>query len=171
MGIIIRAKQFIEIHKLMDNVKSLVEEMKIEIEDFYKKLKPLFAKGLPTFGYNNDSLFNKDDYDNLLAQQRVNHDKFQDMEGILKGEYILNKLEDDFDILCQIKNIRKNLPPISFSKCVELEVIAREMQSYTIPSKAHWMEVDNFSKLKLTQGWKKSASQQFILKTRVPDFG
>ena len=74
------------------------------------------------------------------------------MEGILKGEDILNKLEDDFDILCQIKNIRKNLPQISFSKCVELEVIAREIKSYIVPSKAHWMEVDNFSKLKLTQG-------------------
>ena len=76
MGIIIRAKQFIEKHKLMDNVKSLVEEMKIEIEDFYKKFKPMFDKGLLSFWYNNDNFFKKDDYDNLLAQQRVNHDKF-----------------------------------------------------------------------------------------------
>ena len=60
----------------MDNVKSLEEE----IEDFYKKFKPLFDKGLPTFWYNNDRLLNKDDYDDLLAQQRVNHDKFQDMK-------------------------------------------------------------------------------------------
>ena len=97
-------------------------------------------------------MFNKDDYDNLLARQRVNHDKFQDMEGMLKGEDILNKLEDYFDILCQLKHIRKSLPPISFSKCVELEVIAREMQAYSVPSKAQWMEIDKFSKLKLTQG-------------------
>ena len=103
MCIIIRPKQFIEKHKLMDNVKSLAEEMKVEIEDFYKKFKPLFDKGLPTFWYNNDSLFSKDDYDNLLAQQRVNHDKFRDIEGTLKGEDILNKLENDFNILCQIK--------------------------------------------------------------------
>ena len=69
----------------------------------------------------------------------MNHDKFQDMEGILKGEYILNKLEDDFDILCQLKHIKKGLPPISFSNCMELEVIAREMQAYNVPSKAQWM--------------------------------
>ena len=100
----------------MENVNPLAEEMKIEIEYFYKKFKPMFEKGLRTFWYNNDSLFNKDGYDNLLAQQRVNHDKFQDMEGIMKGEDILNKLEDDFDLLYQIKNIRKSLPPISFSK-------------------------------------------------------
>ena len=79
----------------MDNLKSMVEEMKVEIEDFYKKFKPPFDKGLPTFWYNNDILFNKDDYDNMLAQQTVNHDKFQDMEGTLKGEDILNKLKDD----------------------------------------------------------------------------
>ena len=126
--------------------------MKGEIEYFYKKFKPLFDKGLPTFWYNNDNLFNKDDYDNLLTHQRVNHDKFQDMEGTVKGEDILNKLEDDFDILCQLKHIRKSLPPISFSKCVEPEVIAWEMQAYNIPSKAQWMEVDKFSNLKLTQG-------------------
>ena len=83
----------------MENVKTMVERMKGEIQDFYKKFKPLFDKGLPTFWYNNNNLFNKEDYDNLLAQQRVNHDKFQDMEGTLKGEDILNRLEDDFDIL------------------------------------------------------------------------
>lgn len=109
MGIIIRAKQFIEKQKLLDNVKSLEEEMKVEIEYFYKKFKSLFDKGLPTFWYNNDSLFNKENYDNLLAQQRVNHDKFQDMEGTLKGEYVLNKLEDYFDILYQIKNVIKSI--------------------------------------------------------------
>ena len=150
MGIIRRAKQFIEKHQLMNNVKSLAEEMKTEVEGFYKKFKHLFDKGLRTFWDNNDNLFNKDDYDNILAQQRMSHDKFHDMEGTLKGEEILNKLLDDFDILCQIKNIRKNLPPISFSKCVELEVIAREMHSYTVPSKAHWNEVDKFSNLKST---------------------
>ena len=52
----------------MDNVKFVAKEMKGEIEYFYKKFKPLFDKGIPTFWYNNDSLFNKDDYDNLLAQ-------------------------------------------------------------------------------------------------------
>ena len=114
MGIIIRDKQFIEKHQLMNNVKSLAEEMKTEVEGFYKKFKHLFDKGLPTFWDNNDNLFNKDDYDNLLAQQRMNHDKFQDMEGTLKGEDILNKLEDDFDILCQIKNIRKTFHQFHF---------------------------------------------------------
>lgn len=87
-----------------------------------------------------------------MAQQRVNHDKFQELEGTLKGEDILNKLEDDFDVLSQLKYIRRNLPSISFSNCVELEVLAREMQAYNVPSKAQWMEIEKFSKLKLTQG-------------------
>ena len=97
-------------------------------------------------------MFNKEDYDNILAQQRVNHDKFQEMEGTLKGEDILNKLEDDFDILSQLKYIRRSLPPISFSNCVELELLAREMQVYNVPSKAQWMDIYKLSKLKLTQG-------------------
>ena len=43
----------------MDNVKTMAEGMKEEIEGFYKKFKSLFDKGLPAFWYNNDSLFNK----------------------------------------------------------------------------------------------------------------
>ena len=82
----------------------------------------------------------------------INHDKFQELEGTLKGEHILNKLEDDFDILSRLKYIRRSLPPISFSNCVELEVLVREMQAYNVPSKAQSMEIDKFSKLKLTQG-------------------
>ena len=97
-------------------------------------------------------MINKEDYDNLLAQQRANYDKFQELEGTLKGEDILNNLEDDFDILSQLKYIRRNIPSISFSSCVEMEVLVREMQAYNVPSKAQWMEIDNFSKLKLTQG-------------------
>lgn len=152
MGIIIRENQFIETHRLMENVKTMAEQMKGEIQYFYKKFKPLFDKGLPTFWYNNDGLFNKEYYDNLLAQQRVNHDKFQDMEGTLKGDDILNKLEDDFDILSQLKHIRKCLPPNSFSNCVEMEILAWKMQAYNVTSKDQWMEIDKFSKLKLTQG-------------------
>ena len=59
MGIIIRARRFIEKHTLMENVKTMAEETKQDIQDFYKKFKPLFDKGLPTFWYNNDILFNK----------------------------------------------------------------------------------------------------------------
>lgn len=80
------------------------------------------------------------------------HDKFQDLEGTLKREDILNKLEDDFDILSQLKYIKRSLSPISFSNCVELEVLAWEMQAYNVSSKAQWMEIDKFSKLQLTQG-------------------
>lgn len=70
----------------------------------------------------------------------------------MKGEDIINKLEYDFDILIQLKYIRRNLPSISFSNYVELEVLAWEMQAYNVPSKSQRMEIEKFSKLKLTQG-------------------
>ena len=124
MGIIIRVKKFIEKNRLMQNVNTREEEMKEEIQYFYKWFKPLFDKDLQTFWYNNDNLIDKEDYDNILAQHRDNHDKFQETEGTLKGEDILNELEDDFDILSQLKYIRRNIPSISFSNCVELEVLA-----------------------------------------------
>ena len=49
MGIIIRAKQFIEKHGLMENVNTMAGQMKGEIQYFYEKFKPFFYKGLSTF--------------------------------------------------------------------------------------------------------------------------
>ena len=68
----------------------------------------------------------------------MNHDKFQDMEKRLKAEHITSKLNDDFDILSQIQKISKDLPPVSYADCINLEVMTIEMHSYDLPSKAQW---------------------------------
>ena len=57
----------------------------------------------------------------------MNHDKFQDMEKGLKDELIMNKLEDDFDILSQIHKMRKDLHPVPYVDCINLEVMTMEM--------------------------------------------
>ena len=64
----------------------------------------------------------------------MDHSKFEDMDKILKGEAIVDKLLDDFDILAQIKMIKENSPPISILACVELQVMVREMMEYEAPS-------------------------------------
>jgi hypothetical protein len=48
----------------------------------------------------------------------------------------------------QIQKMRKDLPPVSYVDCINLEVMTMEMQCYGLPSKAQWQEIDKFSKLK-----------------------
>ena len=78
----------------------------------------------------------------------MNHDKFYDMEKGLKEKKIIRKLEDDFDILSQIQKIRKSLPPMSYTDCINMEVMTMEMHSYDLPSESQWKEIDKFSKMK-----------------------
>lgn len=59
----------------------------------------------------------------------------------------MDKLPDDFDILSQIKMINTNYPPISTSKCVELQVMVREMMEYEVPSQNCWDHIQKFRKM------------------------
>ena len=68
----------------------------------------------------------------------MNHNKFEDMENNLKGENIVSKLSDDFNVLGQLQEFIINLPSISYAKCIDLEILVREMQVYDVPSKEQW---------------------------------
>lgn len=47
---------------------------------------------------------------------------------------IMDKLNNDFDLLIQFKIILKSLPPLSYSKYIELEVLMKEMLAYEYPT-------------------------------------
>lgn len=91
-GIILRARRIIEKHNLMKTVKDKAKHVMEEVQQFQKKLQVIFDKGLPSFWDNNEQLLIKDDYDNLIYQERMNHNKFEDMEKSLKGENIVSKV-------------------------------------------------------------------------------
>ena len=115
LGIIFRERRFIEKHNLMKIVKDKADHMLEEVQQFQKKLQAIFDKGLPSFWDNNGQLLIKDDYDNLIYKERMNHNKFEDKENNLKGENIVSKISDDFDVLCQLQEFIFNLPSISYA--------------------------------------------------------
>ena len=78
----------------------------------------------------------------------MDHVKFQNMEKGLKGEVIINKLNDDFHVLNQFHLNKSTLPPISYVSSIELELLSRQMMDYEIPSRIFWTEIERFSNLK-----------------------
>ena len=122
--------------------------MREDVKQFQLQFKYLIDKGLPSFWDKDNKLLHKNDYDRFLLGERMNRDKFQDMETSLKEEVIMSKLEDDFDILSQIHKMGKDLPPVSYEDCINLEVMTMGMQSYDLPLEFKWMEIDKFSKFK-----------------------
>lgn len=97
-----------------------------------------------------DFFFSKDDYNTLFTQIRMDHSKFEDIEKGLKGEVIINNLSNDFNILDQFQVIKSNLPLISISSCVELQVLLREVMDYEIPSQSCWDQVKKLGRMKYT---------------------
>ena len=87
---------------------------------------------------NNGKIILKENYDSLLKAVMMDHVKFQDLEKGLKGEVIIDKLNNDFHVLNHFHLIKLTLPPISYVSCVELELLSREMMDYEIPSIMFW---------------------------------
>ena len=90
-------------HKLMNQVKMTAEKMREDVKQFQLQFKDVFDNGLPYFWDKDNKLLHKNDYENLISEEGMKHGKFQDKEKGLKAQQIMSKLEDDFDILNQIK--------------------------------------------------------------------
>ena len=99
--------------------------MQKEIKEVYVLFRPLIEKGLPPFWDENNCLLKKEAYDNLLVPKRNDHSQFENMEGNLKGETIVEKLLDIFDLLGQI--IKVKLPPPLSEEYIDLEIEARQL--------------------------------------------
>ena len=64
-------------------------------------------------------------YVKLLNQERLNHAKFGGINGVLKGEVIIDKLSEDFELLVQFMTLKSDLPTVGHSPLVELDVILK----------------------------------------------
>ena len=123
----------------MQKVKLKIEELQKEIKDVYSLFKPLIEKGLPHFWDEDNCLLRKEDYDNLLVQKRNDHSQFENLEGNLRGEVMVEKLGDIFYLFNKVKHV--NFPPPLIQEYIDLEVEAQQLVNIELPSKIHFKEV------------------------------
>ena len=65
----------------------------------------------------------------------------QYLEKSLKGQIIMDKLSNNFDLLTNLKIILKNRHPPSYSQYIELDVLSREMMDYACPTRVEWRSI------------------------------
>ena len=116
-----------------------IEELQKEIKDVYSLFKPLIEKGMPHFWDEDNCLLKKEDYDNLLVQKRNDHSQFENLEGNLRGEVVVEKLGNVFDLFNQVRKV--NFPPPLIEEYIDLEIEAQQLISIELPSKSHFKEV------------------------------
>jgi len=123
------------VQKVHDKCKVLHEEIKA----FYAIFKPLMDKGLPFFWDVENRLLKRDDYDNLVVAKRNDHSNFEDLEGNLRGEILVTKLGDVFELLHMIKKI--SLPQNEVEEYINLEILSIQMKDLMLPTKNHFKEL------------------------------
>lgn len=64
--------------------------------------------------------------------------KFNEFPEILSVATIFDKLSDDFRIMQQLRNLREILPPMSYTQCIELENLLKEMTDYDMLTDKQW---------------------------------
>ena len=123
------------IQKVHDKCRTLQEEIKA----FYAAFKPLMDKGLPFFWDAENRLLRKDDYDTLVVAKRNDHSNFEDLEGNLRGEILVTKLGDTFELLNMIRKI--TLPHTKVEEYINLEILSIQMKDLMLPPKNHYKEL------------------------------
>jgi len=65
-----------------------------------------------------------------LLAAKMDSSKLNEMLGILSGPTVVDGLLDDFRILYQLRNLRDFMPQMSYTHCIELEILLKEMFDY-----------------------------------------
>ena len=74
--------------------------------------------------------------------------KFEEMQQSLAGKTIVDKLDEDFDILHTYRATCAQLSEISYKDHVELRVLAKEMDNMELPTVDQWKTVEKYGKTK-----------------------
>ena len=84
-------------------------------------------------------MLKRDDYDNLVVAKRNDHSNFEDLEGNLRGEILVTKLGDVFELLHMIKRI--SLPHTEAEEYINLEILSIQMRDIMLPTKNNFKEL------------------------------
>ena len=76
-------------------------------------------------------MIKKDQYDNLIINKRNDHSNFEDLEGNLRGEVLVAKLGDVFELLNMIKKI--TFPQMEVQQYINLEILLIQMKDLMLP--------------------------------------
>ena len=74
------------------------------------------------FWNEDNALLNKEDYHNLLVLKRNDHSQFENLEGNLRGEVVVQKLGNIFDLFKLVRQV--NFPPPLIEEYIDLEIEA-----------------------------------------------
>lgn len=132
-------------HNFVNNVKTKAEEMKNATRQMKIIFQPLFKIGLPAFWDPLGRLVPVTGHQPTLLATKMDSLKLDEMPGTLSGSTLCNRLTNDFRILHQFRNLREFMSPMSYTQCIKLEILLKEMTDYEV---LQWKQVERLSRRK-----------------------
>jgi hypothetical protein len=94
--------------------------------------------GLPEYYGKKGNFLSLAEYQPLLISARENSSKFKGATGVLKGQTIVDLLDEYFFLLWHLRNLFQTSP--TYEACTELEKSYRRMNSCKYPSNQEWKQ-------------------------------
>lgn len=136
---IMLVKRVIDKDEMIRKVKNKSKALQKEIKEIYSFFKPLIDRGMPHFWDVENKLLKKEQFDDLLVNKRNDHSNFEDLERNIRGEVIVAKLGDLFDLLNMAKRIKFPKPVVEHY--VDLELLALQMMEIVLATQNHFKEL------------------------------
>ena len=124
---------------MIRKVHNRTEALQKEIKEVYSLFKPLIEKGLPHFWDVENRLLKKEQYGDLIVKKRNDHSNFKDFEGNLRGEVLVAKLGDLFDLLNMARRVKLHKPVVE--DYINLELLALQMKEFMLPARNQFKEL------------------------------
>ena len=94
-------------------------------------------------------LLSQKDYKEFLVNCQSNQSKFKDMQQVLSGKTIFDKLANYFELWFDLKAMYSKVPRDSYSEEMELKVQAYDMAMTPLPSSDMWRIIRQYGSVKL----------------------
>jgi hypothetical protein len=91
--------------------------------------------GLPEY-YGKKGLLSLQDYKQILIKSREDVGKFIGVTGMLRGQLIVELLDDDFFLLWKLRNLF--VSPPTYERYIEVEISYKRMMTFKYPTKQDW---------------------------------
>lgn len=121
-SIIIASRKVISKHGMLKVVQDKANGLQKKVDAFKAKFNNMFKMSLATFWNENGQLISQEAYLELISAKRNEDSKFKEMKKPLSGHILIEKVNDDFNLLAQFEMIIESFPHFSYTQDNELEV-------------------------------------------------
>ena len=139
-----RARKVVGKHRMLDTVHAKIYVIDHKIKELIELFKPLVSRGVPFFWEVKGPLLSQKEYLDQLVICRSYNSRFRDMQQAMSRKAIFDKLAGEFELLSYFKATCATIPDFSYTKTMELKVLAHDMVVANFLGPNQWRSIQQY---------------------------